>query len=106
MSTSLYGRQKSAKSSPQFRRHPTRMTALQSPYGRVLTTGHVPAEISKVYWFFLRHGGTIKCRMSTDRHCRSLLEQGRLKVACELIFVADDQQLLKKLKMIVSTRTH
>ena len=35
MSTSLCGRQKSAKSSPQFGRHQTRMTALQSPYGRV-----------------------------------------------------------------------
>ena len=71
-----------------------------------LTTGHVPAEISKVCWFFLRHGGTIKCRVSTDRHRRSWLERSGLEVACELIFVADDQKLLKKLKKIVSTRTH
>ena len=46
-----------------------------------LTIGHVPAEISKVCWFFLRRGGTIKCRMSTDRHRRSPLEQGGLEVA-------------------------
>ena len=65
-----------------------------------LTTGHVPAEISKVCWFFLRRGGTIKCRVSTDRHHRLLLEQGGLEVACKLIFV-DDQKLLKKLKKIV-----
>ena len=70
-----------------------------------LTIGHVPAEISKVCWFFLRCGGTIKCRVSTDRHRRSLLEQGRLEVPCELIFVADDLKLLKKLKKIVSTHT-
>ena len=66
-----------------------------------LTIGHVPAEISKVccfFFFFLRRGGTIKCRVSTDRHHLSLLEQSGLKVACELIFVADDQKLLKKLK--------
>jgi len=29
-----------------------------------LTVGHVPAEISKVCWFFLRRGGTIKCRVT------------------------------------------
>ena len=44
--------------------------------------------------------------MSTDRHRRSPLEQGGLEVACELIFVPDDQKLLKKLKKIVSTHTH
>ena len=71
-----------------------------------LTIGHVSAEISKVCWFFLRRGGTIKCRVSTDRHRRSSLEQGGLEVAYELIFVADDQKLLKKLKKNVSTRTH
>ena len=70
-----------------------------------LTIGHVPAEISKVCCFFQRHGGTIKYRVSTDRHRCSLLEQGGLEVACELIFVADDQKLLKKLKKIVSTHT-
>ena len=71
-----------------------------------LIIGYVPAEISKVCWFFQRHGGTIKCRMSTDRHRRLPLEQGGLEAACELIFVAHDQKLLKKLKKIVSTRTH
>ena len=40
----------------------------------------------------------VGCRMSTDRHRLSPLEQGGLEVACELIFVADDQKLLKKLK--------
>ena len=55
-----------------------------------LTIGHVPGEISKVCWFVLRHGGTIKCRVSTDRHRRSLLKQGGLKVPCKLIFAADD----------------
>ena len=79
-----------AKSSPQFGRQPTCMTALQSPYIRSLTIGHVPAEISEVCWFFLRCGGTIKCRLSTDRHRCSPLEQGGLEVPCELIFVADN----------------
>ena len=70
------------------------------------TIGHVPAEISKVCWFFLRRGGTIKCRVSTHGLRHSPLEQGGLEVPCELIFVADDLKLLKKLKKIVSTYTH
>ena len=71
-----------------------------------LTIGHVLAEISKVCWFFLRRGGTIKCRVSTERHRHLPLEQGGLEVAYKLIFVADNQKLLKKLKKIASTRTH
>ena len=70
-----------------------------------LTIGHVPAEISKVCWFFLRCGGTMKCRASTDRHRHSPLEQGGPEVPCELIFVTNALKLLKKLKKIVSN-TH
>ena len=55
---------------------------------------------------FLRCGGTIICRLSTDRHCHSPLEQGGLEVSCELIFVVDDLKLLTKLKKIISTHTH
>ena len=101
MSTSLCGHQKSAKSSPQFGRqqnmHDHFAVAIRKG---TLTIGHVPAEISKVCWFFLRRGGIIKCRVSTDRHRHSPLE-----VPCELIFVADDLKLLKKLEGIVSTHT-
>ena len=70
-----------------------------------MTIGHVSAEISKVCWFFLRRGGTIKSRVSTDQHRRSPLKQGGLEVPFELIFVADDLKLLKKLKKFVSTHT-
>ena len=42
-----------------------------------LTIGHVPAEISKVYWFFLRCGGTMKCRASlTDTVIRRWSKAG------------------------------
>ena len=58
-----------------------------------LTIGHVPAEVC---WFFLRRGGAIKCRVSTDRHCCLPLEQGGLKVSCELIFVADDPEAIEE----------
>ena len=54
-----------------------------------LTVGHVPAEIF-FFFFFLRRGGTVNCRVSTERRRRSPLEQGGLEEPCELIFVADD----------------
>ena len=98
MSTSLCGDQKLAKSSPQLGRQST-CFAVAIRKG-TLTIGHIPAEISKVCWFFLRHGGTIKCRVSIDRRCHSPLEEDGLKVPCELIFIADDLNLLKKLKEI------
>ena len=58
--------------------------------------------------FFLRRGGTMKCRVrvSTDRYRRSPLEQGGLEVACELIFVADDQKLLKRLYLHSHTNNY
>ena len=108
MSTSLCRHQKSAKSSPQFGRHAANMhdCFAVTIHKGTLTIGLVPTEISKICWFFLRHEGTIKCRVSTDRHCRSLLEQGELELPCELIFVADDLKLLKKLKKVISTHTY
>ena len=66
-----------------------------------LTIGHVPSEIAKICCFFLRCGVQSSV-VSIDRHRHSALEQGGLEVACELIFVAADQKLLK----IISTRTH
>ena len=60
-----------------------------------LTVVHVPAELCWV--FNLRRGGTVNCRVSTSRHRQSPLEQDRLEVPCELIFIADDLKLLKKI---------
>ena len=37
---------------------------------------NLSAVVLKVCWFFLWRGGTIMCRVSTDRHRRSQLEQG------------------------------
>ena len=62
-----------------------------------------PKSSGHLGFFFLRRGGTIKCRVSTDRHRRSPLKQGELKVPCELIFVAESEAIDKE---IVSTHTH
>ena len=77
MSTNHCGHQKSEKSSPQFRRQQAHVTALQLPY---IWYAHSRArsgwDFQSLQW------GTVNCRVSTDRHHRSLLEQGRLEVPC------------------------
>ena len=32
--------------------------------GEGVTLGHMPREVSKVSWFFLRHGGCISCEIT------------------------------------------
>ena len=29
--------------------------------------GHVPQELSRAYWYFIRHGGTISCEVTGSR---------------------------------------
>ena len=66
-----------------------------------LIVGHLPKEISKVCWFFIHRGGTIKCIVKDKRRI-SPIEQAGLEVPCELIFTAveilDGNNLMSKLK--------
>ena len=32
-----------------------------------MTVGHVPREVSRIFYFFLRHGGTISCEITGHR---------------------------------------
>ena len=61
-----------------------------------LMVGHLPREVSKLCWFFIRRGGTITCRV-TGRRRRSRLEQGGLEIPCDLTFEGP-LKLLKQLK--------
>ena len=29
--------------------------------------GHIPRELSRSYWYFIRHGGTISCEVTGSR---------------------------------------
>ena len=66
-----------------------------------LTIGHVPAEFSKVCCFFSETWGYNQVQsVNWETPSFSVGAEGGLEVACELIFVADDQKLLKKLKRL------
>ena len=64
-----------------------------------LTVGHLPIEMSKFCWFFIRRGGSITCEVTGPRR-RSRLEQGGLEIPCDLIFKGPTT-LIKKLKTAV-----
>ena len=52
-------------------RHDRRAVAI---YLDGVVVGHVPREISKVFWFFLKHNGKIMCEITGRRKCGNGLE--------------------------------
>ena len=63
-----------------------------------LTVGHLPIEISKLCWFFIRRGGTITCEVTGTRR-RSNLEQGGLEIPCNLTFKGPTTLIKKNLRL-------
>ena len=63
--------------------------------GRVV--GHLPREVSKVAWYFLKRGDTINVEV-IGRRRRSPLEQGGLEIPCLMKFTGKEKliELLKK----------
>ena len=39
-----------------------------------IVVGHTPRELSRILYFFLRHGGSIECRITGHRKCGVGLE--------------------------------
>ena len=62
------------------------------------TVGHLPREISRLAWYFMRHGGRITCSVTGGRW-RSPIVQGGLEIPCIAQFsVAQTRQpLLERL---------
>jgi len=56
------------------------------------TVGHVPREISRKFWHFLRHGGRSTCEITGRRKCGNGLE-----VPCVYRFVGK-RKLIEKLE--------
>ena len=48
------------------------------------TVGHVPLKISSVCSLFLRHGGTIMCKITGRRQHSKDLAQGGLEIPCTM----------------------
>ena len=70
-----------------------------------LIVGHIPKEISKICWFFLHKGGTIRCTVKDKR--RSSIKQGGLEVPRELTFsipkgTKDNETIMSKLSKLLT----
>ena len=57
--------------------------------------GHVPQEISRECFYFIKMGGAIAVEVTGKRE-RSTLAQGGLDVPCRLIFEHQDNKILEK----------
>ena len=64
------------------------------------TVGHVPLKISSVCSLFLRHGGTIMCKITKRRRHSKNLTQGGLEIPCTLTFGGGSKDIAKVEKLI------
>ncbi len=56
--------------------------------------GHVPRELSRIFWHFIQRGGYISCEISGRRQ-RSVLLQGGLEIPCIYTFKAKKKMVDK-----------
>lgn len=65
--------------------------------GRIV--GHLPQELSKVAWHFLKRGGAIVVEVCGRRRC-SPLEQGGLEIPCFIKFTGKEK-LVENLRTLL-----
>lgn len=63
-----------------------------------MIVGYIPRIISRMYWYFLIHEGSILCEVvGTRRHSSDLL-QGGLEIPCFLHFWHEDKHIIQTLR--------
>ena len=67
------------------------------------SVGHLPREISKECFYFLKMGGAIKAEI-TGPSRRSDLPQGGLEIPCILILEHKEDFMIKKVKQLLKSR--
>ena len=68
--------------------------------------GHVPRRISYICNIFIRHAGSITCRVTDQRHYSRDLEQRGLEVPCEFRFYSEDQKCVKKSRELLGKASY
>ena len=61
--------------------------------------GHVPCTISKVFWYFIEHGGMISCEVTGQRRHGKGLE-----VPCLYKLLGEEKMINKAKKLIAKSR--
>lgn len=60
--------------------------------------GHIPREVSKTAWFFLEHGGEIRCEITSRRRRSDVAGKG-LEVPCTYTFEGKPRIIKKLIKL-------
>ena len=71
--------------------------------GEARTVGHIPRKISSICSIFIRHGGTICCKVDGHRRYSRDLPQGGLEVPCILTFVTKEEKEWTKTKSLIQS---
>lgn len=66
-----------------------------------VVVGHVPREMSKTVWNFLKHGGSLYCEV-TDSKRRYSQVAGGLEIECKLVFSSRDPLLMGRLQQLLA----
>ena len=63
--------------------------------------GHLPIELSRIFWHFIRHGGVVTCEITGHR------KKGKgLEVPCRYMFTGRRKFIMKLKHLITSTNTY
>ena len=62
------------------------------------TVGHVPKFLSKLTFFFLKHGGTLTVKVTGERRYSFDLAQGCMKIPAEFIYKSEKKELSDQMK--------
>lgn len=54
------------------------------PIGRKPVVGHIPREISRYTYYFIKHGGSVSATVQSTQRRKSPIEQGRLEILIEV----------------------
>ena len=62
------------------------------------TVGHVPKFLSKLTFFFLKHGDTLTVKVTGERRYSFNLPHGSLEIAVEFIYKSQKKELIDQMK--------
>ena len=62
------------------------------------TVGHVPKFLSKLTFFFLKHGGTLTVKVMGERRYSFDLAQGGMEIPAEFIYKSQKKKLSDEMK--------
>ena len=68
------------------------------------TLGHVPRELSRYAWFFLKKGAVIRGEVKSVEHRKSPIADGGMEVPLTLTFSYEDQAILGRMRECVTAQ--